>query len=389
MRAPRHAVYGGGAGAAFSSCALLRGPRLALALLAAAAAATALASMAQLSGAQVRRMLPASSRPPLRVAAQNMWLDAAVVLAELESLLVPIAWAAGGVGLIAVDVSAPQEVQLAAADVILFGPYGDRNASGAVARAHRGHALTVFIGGENQWQGGYHDQMVPDVHIALGHRRDLVAPNYMRLPWWLPYVLDASAPLYAPPRFSPRLRRRDGAAAWAARPRAAALLSSHAAFPRRELFELFNRSGLSVDAPGKFLHNTEWPAGLPNHHLRGKVEFLERYRYNICPENSRSGGGGGYNTEKLPQALMAGAVPVYWGDPIDADVFNVERVIEYDGVSDASVMDIVVQLETDAAFREQWFSRPVLVSAADAWMGAWFAEVVALWRAGAASLRAV
>lgn len=316
--------------------------------------------------------------PPLRVAVQNMWLDAAVVLAEMEVLLAPVAWAASGRALVAVDVSLPQEEQLSSADVILFGPYGDRARSGEVARAHAHHALTVFIGSENN--EAYADSMVADVHVAFGHRRDVAARNYLRMPWWLPYVLDASMPRSAPPRFSRLLRRGLTGRAWAARPRAAALLSSHYAFPRRELYSLLTSAGVAVDAPGKAFHNTEWPAGLPNHHLNGKVNFLESYRYNICPENSRTGDGGGYATEKAPQAFMAGAVPIYWGDAFDDDVFNPARVIFFDEEHNASVVQAVKRLDTDAEFRDEWFSRPVLMPGADLWLQRWVAHAARLWQ---------
>jgi hypothetical protein len=76
----------------------------------------------------------------------------------------------------------------------------------------------------------------------------------------------------------------------------------------------------------------EWPKDIPgNTHLHGKLTFLARYRFNICIDNSRTRGAGGYTTEKLAQALMAGTVPIYWGDAIDDGVFNRARVIVFDG----------------------------------------------------------
>ena len=315
--------------------------------------------------------------PPLRVAVQNMWLDAAVVLAEMEVLLAPVAWAATGRALVAVNVSLPQEEQLASANVILFGPFGDRARSGEVARAHVHHALTIFIGSENY--AAYADSMVLDVHVAFGHRRDITARNYLRMPWWLPYVLDASTPRSVLPSFSPLLRRELTGREWAARPRAAALLSSHYAFPRRELFTLLTSAGWAVDAPNKAFHNIEWPAGLPTQRYEAKIEFLESYRYNICPENGRTGSGGGYSTEKAPHAFMAGAVPIYWGDTFDEDVFNPARVIFFDAEHNATVVQTIKRLEADAEFRDEWFSKPVLMPGADLWLQRWVDHAARLW----------
>ena len=308
------------------------------------------------------------SPPPLRVAVYDMWLDASAVMSELD-VLSRIALVALGRPLVPVDTSLPRGEQLDSADVILFGPYGDRARSGKVARNYSTRAITVFIGSENT--PSYADAMVGDVAVSLGHARNINAPSYLRMPWWLPYCLDGDAPPGLP-QFSPLLRRRVDPNEWMARPRAAALLSSHYAFPRPQLFEMLSTAaGLRVDAPGKAFHNMEWPRDLPNSHLNGKVEFLTSARFNVCPESGKTGKGGGYTTEKLAQALMAGTVPIYWGDSIDAQVFNPRRVIVYDGSNNASVLATVYSLEHDAQFREAWFSSPALAAGADSWLTAW------------------
>jgi hypothetical protein len=331
-----------------------------------------------------------TSPPPLRVTVHSMWAGVRAVMAELQ-VLSRLMYAATGRYLEPVDDTLTQEGQLDAADVILFGPYGERAAADAVALRYAKRALTIYIGPENQWGGSYHDQMVGVVAVSLGHRRDLVHPTYARLPWWLPYSLDLVTPPLHEIRFAqlltaaPSVSGFAAAAAWLARPRAAALLASHEAFPRRPLFEMLSLAGIAVDAPGRAFHNIEWPPGLPNSHLNGKVEFLMSYRYNVCPENSVSGGGG-YSTEKLAQALMAGTVPIYWGDAIDSHVFNEHRVIVFDGGNNASVLETVRSLESDAAFREQWFDAPVLAPTAQAWLRIWCGVVVELFRAGMARL---
>jgi hypothetical protein len=79
-------------------------------------------------------------------------------------------------------------------------------------------------------------------------------------------------------------------------------------------------------------------------HLRGKIEYLRGYRFTICPENSRTRGAGGYNTEKLGQAHHSGAVPIYWGDAIDTEVFNPARVIVFNGSNAEAVRDTMREL---------------------------------------------
>lgn len=57
--------------------------------------------------------------------------------------------------------------------------------------------------------------------------------------------------------------------------------------------------------------------------LEDKQGLLSQYLFNICPENIWSPG---YCTEKIVDALAAGAIPIYWGD-LDTSVFSLKRVI--------------------------------------------------------------
>lgn len=55
-----------------------------------------------------------------------------------------------------------------------------------------------------------------------------------------------------------------------------------------------------------------------------KINYIKKYSYNICPENSIYPG---YNTEKLFEALISGCIPIYWGDSIEDKYFNKEKII--------------------------------------------------------------
>lgn len=57
-----------------------------------------------------------------------------------------------------------------------------------------------------------------------------------------------------------------------------------------------------------------------------KVRLLEKYRWNICFENSLYPG---YITEKLLEAKVAGCVPIYYGDSSVTKDFNVRSFINY------------------------------------------------------------
>jgi len=320
-----------------------------------------------------------------------MCCDATTIARELW-LFQDIVRLAFGASLEAIDTTLSLREQLASSDLILLGPYGSRAVCDDFVRSSRG--VSIFLGSENTDGGPFDDQMLGVVDVSLGHRRQMsdfaeksspwlsfmevqtVHSRYLRIPWWLPYSVDPTSGgcAFSSSLLQTSLNSSEGsvvASAWRMRPGFSSLVSSHAPYPRKELFSLLRRVG-RVDAPGAAFHNMEWPEDIPgNTHLDGKLTFLSRYRFNICPENSRTRGSGGYTTEKLTQALMAGSIPIYWGDSIDEEVFNPARVIIFDGYNEESVVSTVLKLENDQDFRINWFSQPILAPSAPRWLQAW------------------
>lgn len=304
-----------------------------------------------------------------KVATVSMWGTAGDVLKELWILT----WLfENAVGKTLLPLSAG--ASLAEADVILLGPFGSLVETRAVAMAYAQRALVIFVLGENADanNGAFYDGMTDVVHLSLGPRLNVSTPQYVRFPWWIPYALKPECGCSFPAEF----HALETPESWHERTGFAAILAHHCPYPRTVLFELLHSLDFGrVDAPSTAFHNTPWPPELSSTHVgTGKVEFLRKYRYNICPENSKSKDGG-YSTEKLPQALMAGSVPIFWGDPPDASMFNYGRIIIFDG-NNASVVQPVQRLETDIAFRKDWFSRPILQKSADASLQLWCSNVI-------------
>lgn len=95
-----------------------------------------------------------------------------------------------------------------------------------------------------------------------------------------------------------------------------------------------------VDSPGKFKQNVP-PIQVNKEKnqsfYQAKIDFMRGYRFALTFENSQSPG---YTTEKIVHALLAGCIPIYWGDPlinkqIDENCFiwvkdeeDVDRAIE-------------------------------------------------------------
>ena len=276
----------------------------------------------------------------------------------------------------------PRAVQLGAADLVICSVYGDKEELDTVAVMYP-LASFLFISGENA--GNRHDHLVGTTtlrvrgaDVSFGQRLTeelsdvarAAGTRYQYLPWWLPYSLDRTTPRCT---FYPTLLHSTDAIAWRERPGFATLIASHGGYPREELYAALSAYG-SVDAPGRFIHNSEWPRDLPNngHFVAGgKIEYMARYRANICTENGLSGGPGSYTTEKLPQAHLAGAVPIYYGDPLTPRVWNPSRILRFNGTNTAAIIDTLRTLEEDTSAAKLFFSAPPLLPTAIVWLEEW------------------
>lgn len=102
-----------------------------------------------------------------------------------------------------------------------------------------------------------------------------------------------------------------------------------------------------VDCPGKVLNNMDGvikPFCALNWG-RSAINFMKQYKFTIAFENMRTEG---YLTEKLPNALMANTIPIYWGDPCANIQFNPRAFIDCTQFRDfQEVIEYVKYLDND------------------------------------------
>lgn len=93
--------------------------------------------------------------------------------------------------------------------------------------------------------------------------------------------------------------------------------SNYLADPRRK--DLFNAltEYKKVDSGGRYLNNVGGP-------VKNKLAFERAHKFSIAFENSSREG---YTTEKLPAALAARTIPIYFGNPLIGREFNEERIL--------------------------------------------------------------
>lgn len=92
---------------------------------------------------------------------------------------------------------------------------------------------------------------------------------------------------------------------------------------RTPIYEKLSQIG-NVVCPGKLFNNCS------NEELNqiGNIEYIKKFKFNICSENFGNDHPG-YVTEKLMNACLGGAIPIYFGelDEIDKKIFNVDRIL--------------------------------------------------------------
>lgn len=119
-------------------------------------------------------------------------------------------------------------------------------------------------------------------------------------------------------------------------------LASIVASPKRSLpghamrHELIARAGSLVDAFG------------PEYRQGEKVEALAPYLFHVAFENVRAPG---WFTEALIDPMLAGCVPVYWGDPDALERFDARGIVQVDSVDGA--LEALGRLSVEAYERMQ------------------------------------
>lgn len=106
---------------------------------------------------------------------------------------------------------------------------------------------------------------------------------------------------------------------------------------RDQIFNLLS-TYKKVNSGGKYLNNI-------GGRVKNKPEFEMKHKFSIAFENSSNFG---YTTEKLPNALSAKSIPIYWGNPMINKEFNSERFINcHDYPNLEAVLEKVKQIDQD------------------------------------------
>ena len=158
-------------------------------------------------------------------------------------------------------------------------------------------------------------------------------PRHLRLPYY-PVLHESPAALIRGPESPAQLL--------AARTHFCSyVVSNHNPRRNRNRLEIFEKLSQykRVDSGGNFRNNIGGP--LPRSY-KGKIDWMRKYKFHIAFENASLPG---YTTEKLPQAMMARTLPIYWGDPRVAEDFNPQNFLN---AADFPDLDALVEKVIDS-----------------------------------------
>lgn len=82
--------------------------------------------------------------------------------------------------------------------------------------------------------------------------------------------------------------------------------------------------------------------------IDNKIASLKDYKYQIVIENERIPG---YFTEKLIDCFVTGTIPIYWGDPLISEVFDINGIIQFNDVNELlDILDNIKDREVEKRY---------------------------------------
>lgn len=167
-------------------------------------------------------------------------------------------------------------------------------------------------------------------------------PRHFRLPLW---------PLYAPADSLVKPPEFDVEAIVARKTQFCAFVVSNPLCRVRNSFFRRLSKYKAVDSGGLVLNTL-------GHRVQDKQTFLSDYKFTIAFENTSRAG---YTTEKLVEPMLAGSIPIYWGDPLVGRDFETGSFLSaHDLQSLDDLVDAVIAVDRDPGRYRQMLSRPWL-----------------------------
>ena len=87
-----------------------------------------------------------------------------------------------------------------------------------------------------------------------------------------------------------------------------------------------------------------------------KLDLISAYKFSLCYENSVTPG---YHTEKLLHGMVAGNIPIYYGDKTVDQDFNPERFINAVDMSDEELIEKIKEIDSNDDLYNKILNEPI------------------------------
>jgi hypothetical protein len=155
-------------------------------------------------------------------------------------------------------------------------------------------------------------------------------PRHLRLPYWIMALHGYGVGLERIRYFNAEIGTEETPA------RSCNFLYSHSV-PFRENFVRELSAFIDIVCPGLSLNNTDEKI---SSNFFDKLRFVGQFKFTIAFENSSDPG---YTTEKIIDPLLAGSVPIYWGNPRVLEEFDRGCLILADDFPDISELGLFLK----------------------------------------------
>lgn len=209
----------------------------------------------------------------------------------------------------------------------------------------------------------FEDHFLSIVDVSFGFD-EIAAQNYIRYPLWILYLFDQ--PEFSKDKIKQRIDEINldfTRKALNIKSKDCAVIARHDKNGiRAQIWNAAQNAGLNISSAGAWNHNDD---SLWNEFANSKKDYLDQFKYTICPENCNYSG---YVTEKLFQALISGCIPFYWGslNKPEPEILNQNVILFFDKSKPEEFTEQIKELQNnEKAFEKIVSQKPLNENAVD------------------------
>ena len=223
------------------------------------------------------------------------------------------------------------------------------------------NGIKIFFSGENldkkrtKWNFLFGDYKIEYSDLSMGFA-DFNSSKYMRFPLWLLYLFPGDVNYNMIKNTIDNMNNEVNQ-----KYEMCALIAGHDKHKtRKTIYEELNNL-FEIKCAGRWNNNTKELWEIYND---DKINYLKKFKFNICPENINTKN---YVTEKIFEAIQADCIPIYYGsnNNPEPEILNKDRIIFWNFNSDNSKnKKMISELANDEKAYQDFARQPKFTKAA-------------------------